>query len=78
MPSSSKAGLDHGRGGRHSSNDCNIAECGTVFEYIVSTAAAAAAHGAFVGIDVVTVDPPRKVGTPHEAERRKDERSQVS
>ncbi len=68
VPSSSKTGLDCGRGGRHGSNGCIIAECGTVFEYIVSTAAAAAADGAFAGIDVVTVDPPRKVGTPHEEE----------
>jgi len=32
----------------------------TVFEYLVSTAGKAAAEGAFDGIDVVVVDPPRK------------------
>lgn len=35
----------------------------TVFEYLVSTAGKAAAEGAFDGIDVVVVDPPRKVIT---------------
>ncbi len=37
---------------------------GCKYEYLVSTAAAAAANGAFAGVDVVTVDPPRKVHLP--------------